>query len=78
MDTENLRKRLSDDLDALRRGKRILGIDEYADELDALGPSYRFHARAVRDAKKDDARLAAEIAKVIDKLDRKHSGTSEE
>ncbi len=71
---ERLKRTLSDDLTALRRGKSVLGATELADELEQLGPDYRFLARSIREAwsrfaQPDLGKLATEYAKAIEKLE---------
>jgi hypothetical protein len=69
VDLERLKRTLSDDLMALREGKSILGINELADDLEELGPDYRFHAQQIRLSKTDLGRLATEIVRVLEKLE---------
>ncbi len=66
---ERLKRMLADDLKALREGKRVLGVDEMADEIEMVGPEYSVSAREIRAAKNDAATLATEYEVVLAKLD---------
>jgi len=70
MNVERLKHTLSDDLEALRAGKGILGIDEMAAAVEKLGTGFRFLAQNIRSSKADQVKLAAEYAKVLEKLER--------
>jgi len=70
MNIEGLKWTLADDLNALREGKTVLGVDEIADAVEQLGPEYRVHARAIRSSKGDTQQLATQYAMVLEKLER--------
>jgi hypothetical protein len=50
-DCEQLQATLADDLKALRGRKSVLGIEEMADAVQALGPAYAVNAASIRSAK---------------------------
>jgi hypothetical protein len=67
-DVERLKRKLSDALAAYQRDN-LMRLDGLADEIDALGPAYRFHAILLRSALKRKA-VAAELIQVLDKLEK--------
>ena len=52
---------------ALRKGKNVLAIGMLAEEMERLGPDYRFHARILR-VKGDNRRVIDEITSILGKL----------
>jgi hypothetical protein len=67
---EKLKRTLSEDLMALGQGKCILGINELADDLEELGPDYRFYAQQIRLSKTDLGKLAGEVVRVLEQLEK--------
>jgi len=72
-DSETLKRKLSDAL-AAYQADDLLRLDGLVDEIEALGPAYRFHATLLRSALKrkdqNEAAIAAELIQVLDKLER--------
>jgi hypothetical protein len=71
--SETLRRKLVDALAAYQQDD-LMRLDGLVDEIDALGPAYRFHAILLRSAlkRKDQAEsaVAGELVQLLDKLER--------
>jgi hypothetical protein len=71
--SETLKRKLVDALAAYQQDD-LMRLDGLVDEIDALGPAYRFHAILLRSAlkRKDQAEsaVAGELVQLLDKLER--------
>jgi len=70
-DREQLRRDLPDALGVLQQGKGVLGLLGLADQLAALGVSYRFHGLLIREAiqRRDDGGIIAHVIQALAKLE---------
>jgi uncharacterized protein (DUF169 family) len=70
MNVEELRRMLTDDLQALRDGKSVLGVGEMADEVEKLGSTFTANAQRIRSYENAPKLLRAQYAVVLGKLER--------
>lgn len=70
-DREQLSRHLSDALGVLQQGKGVLGLLGLADQLAAVGVSYRFHGLLIREAlqRRDDGGIIAHLIQALAKLE---------
>src|SRR5258708_36536425 len=70
LNVEELRRMLTDDLQALRDGKSVLGVGEMADEVEKLGSTFTANAQRIRSYENAPKLLRAQYAVVLEKLAR--------
>ena len=70
MNVEELRRMLTDDFQALRDGKSVLGVGEMADEVEKLGSTFTANAQRIRSYENAPKLLRAQYAIVLGKLER--------
>src|SRR6266446_4344516 len=70
MNVEELRRMLTDDLQALRDGKSVLGVGEMADEVEKLGSTFTANAQRIRSYENAPKLLRGQYAVVLGKLER--------
>jgi hypothetical protein len=73
MNVEELRRMLTDDFQALREGKSVLGVGEMADEVEKLGSTFTANAQRIRSYENAPKLLRAQYAVVLGKLERPSS-----
>jgi hypothetical protein len=70
INVEALRRMLTDDFQALRDGKSVLGVGEMADEVEKLGSAFTANAQRIRSYENAPNLLRAQYAVVLGKLER--------